>query len=268
MFFRKIREIKILKILMVVFAVVVFAGPTWAGSDDIEVTLGFGWRNSDRGLGMIENYITDDSFPFTLVLDESVRYFYDDYGNERILHYRKWATFDIIKRNTQIHKRANFVFGLDFPTYKELTIGFELSVGFTERKIKGFYEKDWDYTPDSIWEKHEEYEIDYQEIIIPINFFLNAKYKFDQVKDVTGFLRPYVGCGGGISTAVNFSDRLIGTQFSQLPDEKIGINGIGVGMVGIDLWITKKLAVFGETRYIKVFGHKSHVEFVTGLRLK
>jgi len=162
------------------------------------------------------------------------------------------------------------VLGLDFSLYKGTTLGFELNVGFMERKIKAVrkLEHIWLTVPDSIWNRYEERETDYQEIIIPINLFLNVKYKFEQVKDLTGFLRPYIGCGGGISTAVNFSDRLIGTQFFQLPDEKIGINGIGVGMVGIDLWIFKKLAVFGEARYVKVFGHKNHVEFVAGLRLK
>jgi len=63
MFFKKIKGIKILRILILVFAAAVVARPAWADSD-VEVTLGFGWRNSDRDLVMIENYTSDNSFPF------------------------------------------------------------------------------------------------------------------------------------------------------------------------------------------------------------
>jgi len=270
MFFKKIflffKRIKGVKALIVVFAVAVFATPIRADSGDTEVTLGFSWRNSDRGLTMIENYISDSSFPFTIVLEEWLKKPYGWW-----VHHKKWSEFSLIKTHNRFHKRAQFVFGVDFLLSKELAFGFELNVGLMERKIKEVrkLEHIWvDRIPTFGYNRHEKDEITYEEMIIPINLFLNVKYKFEQLKNATGFLRPYIGCGGGIITAVNFDDRLIGSQFPQLPDEKIKINSIGVGMAGIDLWIFKKLAVFGEARYVKIFAYKDHVEFVTGLRLK
>ena len=270
MFFKKIflffKRIKGVKVLIVVFAVAVFATPIRADSGDTEVTLGFSWRNSDRDLVVIENYIRDGLFPFDLVIKE--QYWTDKWGFH--YHYKKWAHVDLSKKFSQFHKRASFIFALDFPLYKELTLGFELNAGVTKREIKEirreiFVTLNW---PEDPYNYKRKEEIVRREIVIPIKIFLNVKYKFEQLKDATGFLRPYIGCGGGIITAVNFDDRLIGSQFPQLPDEKIKIKGIGVGMAGIDLWIFKKLAVFGEVRYVKIFAHKDHVEFVTGLRLK
>lgn len=256
---------------MLAFVVLVFAFPVFADSrEDIEVTLGFGWRNSDRDLAMIENYIGDSAFPFTVVIrdEEVLEHVYK--GHYVTLDYYNAADVSLVKRTTDFHKRGSFVFGVDFPLYKELIFGFELNVGFMERKIKMFHvDKCTAVDKPSYYSYNydKKYELNSREIIIPINFFLKAKYKFEQVKDATRFLRPYVGIGGGITTAINFADRLIGDQFTQLPDEKIGVYGFGVGMAGIDLWITKKLAVFSEARFVKMFGDESHIVFVGGLRL-
>ncbi|MFW6131100.1 MAG: hypothetical protein ACOC5F_00695 [Candidatus Aminicenantaceae bacterium] len=272
MFFRKIKGIKILRILMVVFAVAVFAGPAWADNEKaIEVTLGFGWRNSDRNLNFIENYTSDSSFPFTVVIrDEQVleQMYKDIYAT---LDYYHSADVSLIKRTTNFGKRGSFMFGLDFPVYKGFNLGFEFDFGVIDRKVKMLHRDtckriDIGDRP-SFYNYDKTYTLTSREIIIPINFFLDAKYEFERVKDLTGFLRPYIGIGGGIVTAINWDDRLIGAQFYQLPNEKIGINGIGVVVVGVDLWITKKLAMFGEARYVKI-KHGDCMEFVTGLRLK
>lgn len=250
-----------------VFLIIVMFGLVLAGiprdvQADTEVTLAFGWRNSDRELGMIENYIGDNSFPFTIVFREWCKPMYDE-----IVYHKEWAEFNLIKTHSLFQKRAKFVFGLDFDIYKGFTLGIELNVGFMKRKIKEIrkFKHVWLTVPDSVWNINREEKIIHQEMIIPINIFLSTKYKFEQIKDLTGFLRPYIGIGGGIVTAINWDDQFIGHRISQLPDERIVVRGIGIGIAGLDLWITKKFAIFGEARF-EMLKDRSGVAYVTGFR--
>ena len=233
---------------------------------DTEVTFGFEWKNSFHDV-----ILRDYSFPCTVVFEEDVS---KEHGHS--WYYYKATDFSLVKRSNRFQKRARFIFGLDFSAYKGLTLGFELNAGVIERRIKEV-RKIIDILIDDLYPPYKELECLYnrreeeeranKEIVIPVNFLVDVKYKFEAVRKATGFLRPYIGCGAGITTAINFGDQFIGHRIYQLPKEKIYCSGIGVAMAGIDVWITKKLAIFSEARFVKMFkNERGYVAFVTGFR--
>ena len=255
------------KLMIVLFGLVVLIG--FMPKDiqaDTEVTFGFEWKNSFHDV-----ILRDYSFPFTLVFEDKFGKWYDYY-----YYLKKFADFDLVKESSRFQRGARFMFGLDFSVYKGLTLGFELNAGVIERRIKEVHKKIHFRTfdpnpPDENDPRFRRIEIEEErvnkEIVIPVNLLVDIKYKFEAVRKATGFLRPYIGCGGGITTAINFSDQFIGQKISQLPKEEIYFSGIGVAMAGIDVWVTKKFAIFGEVRFVKTFKNKrEYVAYVAGFR--
>lgn len=208
----------------------------------VEVTLGFGWRISDSGMVLGEL-----SFPFT---------------NYRIIeegdHDGSWfrasetSNYTLSEEINLFQRRAYFIFGMDFFLYKkQVSLGFELSAGYLKRNNKIHTRNIAEVVDEYII--YDETSEDEREItIIPANFFLIAKYKFDSIKNRVGWFRPYIGVGGGLN-AVVFIDaiEIFDENDINIGEKVFTHSGALLAMVGFDFLFSQKAGAFIEFRYIK-----------------
>jgi len=163
----------------------------------VEVTLGLRGRISDSGLVLGEY-----SFPFSW---SRIEEYHDPvYG---VFRQTETRDYTLARTTDSFQRRASFVLGLDFFLYnKQVSLGFELSAGYFERENKVFLKAVTEIDGDIVDEGTDEYTS--KTAIVPINFFVVTKYKFDSIKKSAGWLRPYVGIGGGLSATI-FSNGIL-----------------------------------------------------------
>ena len=220
-----------------IFFFILFASITFIYSG--EVTLGFGWRSSSNGMVLGE-----------LSLPISVKNTHeDDYGIQTY-------TYDYSLKSdiNSFSRRGYFVFGMDFFLYKkQLSLGFELNAGLIMRDITMF--SSYKYEPKNEYDQPmtDEYTYDDKRIIIPANFFVISKYKFDTIKKSVGWLRPYIGVGGGLNSSIFIEKISIYDENSndEIGEKDFAYSGAFLVLVGADLFFSKKTGIFIEFRYIK-----------------
>lgn len=235
---------------LIAFLIVLFVSTAFIYSG--EITLGFGWRTSDSGLVPGEYSLP---FSWTTVFEQ-----YDPVWDE---FSKETETRDYVlsKPFNPFLRRACVVFGADFFLYKkQVSLGFELNAGCVERKYDVLLQRILEINGNLIYDATDIWENN-RTIIIPINLFLNLKYKFDCIKKATGFLRPYIGIGGGVS-AVILIDGLQGISESgtytiyediTYDSEKIfNYSRAYLVLGGVDLFFSKSVALFIEGKYIKL----------------
>jgi len=222
------------------FFFILFASITFIYSG--EVTLALGWRTSNSGLVLGEH-----SFPFSNTIIEEGEWEGHLFRNSQTRNYTSGEDVSLFQR------RAYIVFGTDWFLYKkQVSLGFELSAGLLKRdyNVRTRYvaeEVDVCIFNDEICEDKK------TTIIIPANLFLIAKYKFDSVKNSSGWIRPYIGMGGGLNSTVFLGDGI--TEFDENEVESgektFVYSGAFVAMIGTDLFFSKKAGIFIELRYVK-----------------
>jgi len=99
----------------------------------------------------------------------------------------------------------------------------------------------------------DEYTYDEKKIIIPANFFVISKYKFDTIKKSVGWFRPYIGVGGGLNSSIFIEKISIHDENSndEIGEKDFAYSGAFLLLVGSDLFFSKKTGIFIEFRYIK-----------------
>lgn len=225
------------RIMVFLLFLFVFVGFSYSG----EVTFGSGWRISNSGM-----VLGEVSLPIT---------------TQRLLYYEEWEgesmrltgieDYVLSREINSLERRAYFIFGLDFFLYKkQVSLGFELSAGFLQRETNVHSRYIEEMNDVVIYE--DVYDEKTSTTIIPANFFLITKYKFDGIKKSIGWFRPYVGIGGGLNAAI-FID---GIETFDENDVAIGektiiYSGALLAIVGADLFISKKVGIFIEFRYVK-----------------
>ncbi len=204
-----------------------------------EITLGFGWRISNSGLVLGEN-----SFPLTVNRIEQYESEGELWRFSEIQHYLK-DDINVFLR------RFYIVLGIDFRLYERLSLGFELNVGYVNRKYRESIRHIAEVVDEHIiYDETSEIEV-MPTRIIPVNFFLVPKYKFNRIR---GWLSPYFGIGGGIGATVfidGLDDSLKESDVENLREETVVYSGTFLSVVGVDIFFSKKVAVFIELKYMK-----------------
>lgn len=224
------------RIMVFLLFLFVFVGFTYSG----EVTLGLGWRTSNSGM-----VLGEFSLPITT---QRIDYYEWDSESQRDISTNDYM---LSREINSLQRRAYFIFGMDFFLYKkQVSLGFELSAGFLKREVNlrsEYIAEMNDVVVDEIV-----FNSLYTTTIIPANFFLVTKYKFDGIKKSIGWFRPYVGIGGGLNAAI-FIDGIIESDENGVETgEKTFIcSGALLAIVGADLFILKKVGIFIEFRYVK-----------------
>lgn len=213
-----------------------------------EVTLGLGWRTSDSGM-----VLGEFSLPITIQRTD----YYDEWEDESM---RTISTEDYMlsREVSSLQRRAYFIFGMDFFLYKkQVSLGFELSAGFLQREMNVRSEQIIEVN-DVVVDEFV-YNDKYTTTIIPVNFFLITKYKFDGIKKSIGWFRPYVGIGGGLNAAI-FIDGI--KEFDEnnveIGEKTFIYSGALLAIVGADLFFSKKVGIFIEFRYVKPLSEREN----------
>lgn len=233
----------------------------------IDFTLGFGWRMSDKGFVLGEQ-------PIPLFSQ-----YEDEYGKSR--YFQKMDNI-LTEKVSSFQRKGYLILGMDFSIYKGLSLGFEASAGFIERKFEQIY----------VFEIYGEGIVAYKEgkpvynhykddrktaqatTIVPINFFLALKYRFQSIKKATGFLRPYIGIGAGLNATLFTGDGVMRLEnigsYKYLEGEGFVHSEAIVAMIGVDLFFLKRVGIFIEGKYIKPLKDKANfrkqIVLVTGFR--
>ena len=207
----------------------------------LEVTLGLDWRTSNLGMVLGE-----------LPLPITEQFMYEDAWGKQT------ATTDYTlgKDVNPFMRRGSFVFGMDFFLYKkQVSLGFELNAGFVPRDINIFHKSIYEPISESEQPWEDEHESDETKIIIPVNFVIITKYKFDIVKESVGWLRPYVGIGGGLNSSIFIeSIQIVDERNINIGETSYTYSGAIIAVVGADIFFSKKTGVFIEFRYINPLG--------------
>ena len=230
---------------LMVFFLVLFVSVGFVSA--IDFTLGFGWRTSDKGF----------------VLGEQPVPFFSQYEHEsgESRYFQKIDNI-LTEKPSSFQRKGYFIVGMDFSIYKGLSLGFEVSAGFIERKFEEI----------SVFEIHGEGLVAYTDgknyydyykderktakatTIIPINFFLVVKYRFQSIKKATGFLRPYIGIAAGLNATKFTGDSVVRLEHVggyKYLEESFVYSGAVVTMIGVDLFFLKRVGIFVEGKYIK-----------------
>lgn len=194
-------------------------------SADTEVTLAFGWRVSGQGL----------------VIGEPIYPYVERYSDD---HWVYENTHSLVRPAPSLERRGYLALGLDWRLYKGWTLGFEINAGFIseEAQVTNSYYPNAGST--ETYESEEaEFSWPYKVTIVPINVLLLTKYKFEAVRKATGFIRPYIGAGGGIGASLTFYDGGISVMHC----------GKVAGVFGVDIFFGSKTAtaIFVEAGYVK-----------------
>lgn len=249
---------------LIVFFLVLFVSVGFISAAD--VTLGFGWRVSDQGL-----VLGEQPMPYTIEWNEEFMY------NDVLWRYNDKIDAVLVERISSIYRKGYFVFGVDFNLYKGWTLGFELNAGFISREFEvirtsEIYGDGLVAIVDGVeYYNHYKGVTSYLQSgkIIPVNFFLATKYKFDCVKKATGFLRPYLGVGAGLNLSIFIGD-WVPTLGGGFAEKGFAYSETVIAMVGMDLFFSKSVGIFVEGRYIKPLkdglNFREQVVLVAGFR--
>lgn len=238
---------------LIVFLFVLFVSTAFIYSG--EITLGFSWRTSDSGLVLGEHPL-----PFSWTTTR------ENYKPEWDQYFKRIDSREYVLSESfnSFLRRAYVVFGADFFLYKkQVSLGFELNAGYIERKYNVLITGNMHIVAPGYEYKDEWQDLykDNKTRIIPINLFLNLKYKFDCVKKSVAWLRPYVGIGGGVSATIiigeiqgicesgTYRDE---SEITCYNEKNFVYSKTFLTLVGVDLFFSKSVGIFIEGRYTKL----------------